>query len=75
MDLKGNEKNFKIPMSKIDPLDLPKEGTFIKGNEMPPKRGAAASIIQQSTENASKRVNVYMTFLKPIDKAFGLCYL
>lgn len=33
MDLKGNEKNFKIPMSKIDPLDLPKEGTFIKGNE------------------------------------------
>ena len=30
MDLKGNEKNFKIPMLKIDPLDLPKEGTFIK---------------------------------------------
>ena len=22
-----------------------------------------------------QRVNVYMTFLKPIDKAFGLCYL
>ena len=29
-DLDGNEKNYCIDTEKIDPLDLPEEGTYIK---------------------------------------------
>lgn len=33
MDLQGNESNFEIEVDKIDKLDLPKEGTYIRCNK------------------------------------------
>lgn len=33
MDLQGNENSFEIDTQNIDPLDLPKKGTYIKCNK------------------------------------------
>lgn len=33
MDMEGTEKSYEITTEEIDPLDLPKPGTFIRCNK------------------------------------------
>lgn len=54
MDMKGTEKSYEINTKEIDPLDLPKPGTFIRCN----KKKAQNYLLQLENKSSENKISV-----------------
>lgn len=64
MDLQGNESSFQIDIDKVDRLDLPKEGTFIRCD----KEKAQDYLWKKEVEILSAQLKVVMDMSPIIDE-------